>query len=204
MFVVGLTGGIASGKSTVSKTLRQLGAAICDADKIAKELQEAGTEVWQEITHTFGPDILLNDGSLNRQALGEIVFNDNDARQKLDSIVHPKVMERVNMVIAESNARVVIVDAPLLIEAHMTAMVDEVWVVSVSEQLQLKRLMQRNNLDEREALARLRSQMPLSDKLKYADKVIDNSGSIEQTRQIVGHLWQDLMHRIALKERPGG
>lgn len=204
MFVVGLTGGIASGKSTVSKMLRQLGAAICDADKIAKELQEAGTEVWQEITHTFGPDILLNDGSLNRQALGEIVFNDNDARQKLDSIVHPKVMERVNMVIAESNARVVIVDAPLLIEAHMTAMVDEVWVVSVSEQLQLKRLMQRNNLDEREALARLRSQMPLSDKLKYADKVIDNSGSIEQTRQIVGHLWQDLMHRIALKERPGG
>ncbi|HWJ02496.1 MAG TPA: dephospho-CoA kinase [Verrucomicrobiae bacterium] len=208
MFVVGLTGGIASGKSTVSGILRKLGAAIIDADLIVKELQAPHTKVWQEIVAAFGREILAPDGNLDRKALGDLIFNNSQARDLLNKIVHPRVLERSNKSImelaADGRTKACVLDVPLLIESGMTAMVDEVWLVCVPEEIQLERLMLRNNLSQAEARARLDSQMPLRDKLPFARKVIDNSGTVEQTRCIVTQAWRELLHRVALEEKPEG
>ncbi|HEX3015431.1 MAG TPA: dephospho-CoA kinase [Desulfobacteria bacterium] len=201
MFVVGLTGGIASGKSTVARILQEQGAAIIDADKLTKELQQPHTPVWDEIVRRFGSGVLLNDDTLNRKKLAEIVFKDKNALTDLENIVHPRVIDRVQERIVKlelpGQSTVAVIDAPLLIEAKMTGLVDEVWVVSVPEETQVKRLIARDALTAEQAAARIRSQMSLADKLRYADRVIDSSGTIEETRQRVYHEWQGLLHKIA-------
>lgn len=207
MYKVGLTGGIASGKSTVSQVLRDLGASIVDFDLVAKELQQPYTGVWQEIVDTFGRDILLKDETLDRKALGQRVFNNPEAMAKLNKIMHPAVKERVREIInglALAGEKIVVLDVALLIEARMTSLADEVWLVSVPEEVQIERLMARNGFSRNEALARVSSQMSLQEKLPYADKVIDNSGKLEETRDKVVSLWQELQHRIALRDVPEG
>lgn len=184
--IIGLTGGIASGKSTVSAMFTELGITVIDADIEARLAVEPGEQAYQEIVRHFGPEILEQDGSINRSALGSIIFANEEKRLKLNSIVHPAVRERMAMKrqqVEASDEKAVVLDIPLLFESKLTGLVEKIIVVYVDEKTQLDRLMGRNGLSEEEALLRIRSQMPLKDKIVLADEVIDNNGTIEQSRE---------------------
>ena len=187
MIMAGLTGGIASGKSTVSGMLANAGATIIDADKIAREVVEPGTPAYNDIVSFFGRTILLSDGSIDRKALGDIIFNDLEKKKRLDAIVHPRVYQRTEALIADisttSPDAVIILDIPLLLETGMRKNLAEVIVVYVPETLQLQRLMARDQIDADAARARIRSQMPIEEKRRLATIVIDNSGSMADTRR---------------------
>ncbi|MEW6723479.1 MAG: dephospho-CoA kinase [Bacillota bacterium] len=202
MLVVGLTGGIASGKSTVSRILRQLGAEIIDADRVVKEIERPGTEVWRELVAEFGEGILRKDGSINRKRLARLAFPDPARLKRLNEIVHPRAIQLCQERLEEARRRhrrppLLVLDAPLLIEANMTHMVDEVWVVAVGRETQIQRLIDRDHLSREEALHRLQAQMPLEEKLKYADRVIDTSGSLEETEKQVRGVWGEVVGRDA-------
>lgn len=198
--VIGLTGGIASGKSTVSEILAGLGAAIIDADVLSREVTMPGSEGLRRIRETFGDKVISPDGTLNRRKLGAIIFRDEDARNKLNSIVHPLVIERTEQELRclQDEARksgkltVAVVDAPLLFEAGVDAICDEVWVVAVSRETQAERLMKREDYTLEEALSRIDAQMPLHEKEKRATHIIDNEGTTEETRERVLELWERL------------
>ncbi|MBT2689373.1 dephospho-CoA kinase [Bacillus sp. ISL-47] len=189
---VGLTGGIASGKSTVSAILIEKGITVIDADVEARLAVEKGEEAYKEIIRHFGNLILLENGSIDRGKLGSIIFHDERERMKLNSIVHPAVRKRMMAKKEEAirrNEKLVILDIPLLFESKLTYMADKTLLVYVNEETQLQRLMARNQLSRDEAIARIRSQMPLKDKKVLADAVIDNNGSIEETEK---QLWDIL------------
>lgn len=183
--VIGLTGGIASGKSTVSEMFRELSIPVIDADIIAREVVERGKPAYNKIVEVFGAEILQEDGELNRPKLGSVVFNNEEKRLQLNKIVHPAVREEMNrqkeMYIKEG-AQAIVLDIPLLFESKLTSLVDHVLVVAVKPQTQLERLMKRNNFSEEEATARIHSQMPLEEKVKRADEVINNDGTIVGTK----------------------
>ncbi|MFE8696974.1 dephospho-CoA kinase [Cytobacillus sp. FJAT-53684] len=184
--IVGLTGGIASGKSTVSSILIEKGITVIDADLEARLAVEKGEEAYNEIVSHFGEQILLEDGSINREKLGSVIFHNQDQRLKLNSIVHPAVRKRMLMKKEEAidkGEELVIMDIPLLFESKLTSMVDKTIVVYVDETIQLERLMNRNQLSKADALARVRSQMPLKEKIQLADAVINNNGTIEETKK---------------------
>ena len=198
MLRIGLTGGIASGKSTVSNCLRQLGATVVDADLLAKEVVAPGTPGLRAVLEAFGPDMADADGRLRRHALGALVFSDASARARLNAIVHPLVRVRLEEEAARAQARgekAAVLDVPLLFESGMESMVDEVWVVAVPPAVQVARLRARNGYGETEAQARLDSQMPLEEKLKRAHVVIWNDGPWEATRAYVRDLWLERMRR---------
>ena len=195
MYIIGLTGGIASGKSTVSGILSSLGAYIIDTDKIAREIVEPDEAAWQEIAHCFGKAILLPDQQINRKLLGEIVFDKSAARTQLEKIMHRRIREKVTAEIEQARDRhkaIVVLDVPLLLEAGWQELVDTVWVVYVNETTQLVRLMKRNNLSPEQAKARIKAQMSLKEKCSYADLIIDNNDDPENTRQQVLTEWQKL------------
>ncbi len=196
MLKVGLTGGIATGKSYVTQLLRQLGCEVVDADVIAHQVIEPGQPAHQEIVSEFGSEIVGENGVIDRARLAAIVFADPARRQRLEAIVHPRVKEAQERWLAEVAARnpeaIAIVDAALLIEAGAYRYFDKVVVVYCEPQLQLERLMKRNQLTRQEALSRISSQMPAAEKLKYADYVINTSGSFAETRQQVLALYQEL------------
>ena len=200
MLVVGLTGGIASGKSTVSQYLRELGAEIIDADVIAGELVYPQSSAWQEVVNHFGKEIIDENGFLKRKKLGQIIFQSPAEREVLNEILHPKIKQRIAEQIQafrqQEEVSLIIVDAPLLIESGMTGMVDEVWVVSIPVELQLQRLRERDKLSEAEAQKRLTSQMPLQEKIKYAQRVIDNSGTIINTKKTIDFLWKQVVSMV--------
>lgn len=184
--VIGLTGGIASGKSTVSAMFADMGITVIDADIEARLAVEPGEKAYNDIVSHFGSDILEEDGALDRQKLGSIVFNNEEKRLLLNSIVHPAVRERMAMkreTAQAANEEAIVMDIPLLFESKLTGLVEKIILVYVDEKTQLERLMKRNNFSEAEALSRIKSQMPLKDKVAKADEVIDNSGSIEESRQ---------------------
>lgn len=185
-FILGLTGGIATGKSTVSRYFFDQGYPVIDADLIAREVVEPGTPGLAKIVDYFGQDILLEDGQLDRKQLGELIFNDSVKRKKLDAILDKEIRVMISTRIKEQVGKevpLVIVDIPLLYEAHYEELMDEVVVVSLTTDTQLERLCARNNLTKEEGLARLSSQMPISEKVKRADDVIDNSGNLTETYQ---------------------
>ncbi|MDK2821410.1 MAG: dephospho-CoA kinase [Clostridia bacterium] len=196
MYIIGLTGGIASGKSTVSKILKELGAKIIDTDQVAREVVVPGQPAYKDIISNFGEGVLMPDGQLDRRALGNIVFNNAEAREILNSITHPRIREAVAKKIdtfrQENPDAVVIIEAPLLIEAGMDDMVDSIWVVTAPVPVRLKRLMARNRLSEEEAKSRLKSQAGDDFRLKYADKVINTGGDLEGTRQAVLRVWKEI------------
>lgn len=206
--VVGLTGGIGSGKSTVATLLRDLGAVVIDADAIVHEMQEAGKPLLAEMVAAFGPDILDANGALDREALGRIVFSDPAQRARLGAIVHPKVgAEMAHRLAAAraSGAPLVVLDVPLLLEGREAgrgapAPYECVIVVWAPEGAQLERQMRRDGRDRDEALRRIRSQMSLDEKRRLADHVIDNSGSPEETEQQVRALYQRLVTDTARPE----
>lgn len=199
MIIAGLTGGIASGKSTVAAILAQAGAVIIDADQIAREVVAPGLPAWREITDHFGQAILNEQNQIDRDRLGQIVFDNIDARRMLERIVHPRVGHQIDTQLKEiartAPDSVVIMDIPLLFETGRTEGLSELIVVYVPEEIQKERLMQRNSLNAQEAQARMASQIPLSEKAKKATIVIDNSGSIELTRQQTQTVYQQLLQK---------
>lgn len=192
---IGLTGSIASGKSTVSGFLRELGAIVIDADKVAKEIVKPGTPALKEIVKCFGKDVLNKDGSLNRKKLADMVFSDSAKLKILNEITHPRIVEKIKNTIAclekKDKTRLIVIDAPLLIETGLDKLVDEVWVVYVTPKTQIERLLQREkDMTHEEALKRINSQMSTDEKVKYADRVIYNNGSIVETKNQVKKLWE--------------
>ncbi|XP_063156612.1 dephospho-CoA kinase domain-containing protein [Candoia aspera] len=189
MFLVGLTGGIASGKSTVVALLQELGCVVIDADVIARQVVQPCFQAYQRIVHSFGPEILLESGEINREALGSIIFSQPEKRQLLNSITHPEIQKEMLKQILKYfvlGYRYVILDIPLLFEAKMlTKFMKHTVVVYCDPQVQLSRLMHRNGLTQAEAEARISAQMPLAQKVKLADHVIDNSGDTEATKRQV-------------------
>lgn len=201
MIVIGLTGGIASGKSTVSNLLKEAGAFIVDTDKIAHDIVNPGESAWQEITRLFGTAILRPDGTIDRRALGDIVFKNDDERLKLEAITHPRIKAEALAQAAGAEAagyQIIVLDVPLLLEVGWQHMVDRVWVVYVDAVTQIERLMLRNNLSRQQAIDRLNAQMPLAEKLQYADTVIDNSKDVACTARQVQAALRQLM--TALKK----
>lgn len=189
--IIGLTGGIASGKSTVSEMFKHKGITVIDADLEARLAVEKGEEAYFQIIEHFGQSILLNDRSINRQKLGDIIFNHEEERITLNSIVHPAVRRRMNNKKEEALSKgesVVVMDIPLLFESNLTHMVDKILLVFVDEEIQLQRLMKRNNYSREEAEIRINSQMPLIEKKQKADAVIDNNGSMENTERQLNYI----------------
>ena len=181
--IIGLTGSIASGKSTIAEMLRNVGLPIVDGDVIAREVVEPGKPALQQIVDVFGAEILTDEGVLNRPMLGQIIFSDIEKRKALNAIMHPAIraeMLRQRDRFVEVGQHVVL-DIPLLFENKLQHLVEKVLVVTVSEETQLARLMERNGLTEVEAKQRIASQLPLSVKEAGADAVVDNNGSIEES-----------------------
>ncbi|MBO9130602.1 dephospho-CoA kinase [Bacillus sp. 165] len=184
--VIGLTGGIASGKSTVANMIREMGIPVIDADIIARQVVEAGEEAYSQIVQVFGETILLSNGEIDRAKLGSIIFHNEDKRLLLNSIVHPAVRKRMNEqkdLCIQAGERAVILDIPLLFESNLKHLVEKVLLIYVDKDIQLERLMKRNNLSEEEAKARIASQMPLSEKVALADEIINNNGLLKETEK---------------------
>ncbi len=190
--VIGLTGGIACGKSTVSAYLRQKGISVIDADLVAREVVEPGTMGLQQIKEVFGWQYICPDGTLNRQLLGKKVFADPEALQQLNTIMKPLILEQLQLRIGKAQD-VVVLDAPLLLEDEQYhKLADIVWVVTAAPAVQLERLMQRNGYSWQQAQERIDAQMTEQQRLAYADSVIQNNGSILQTQKQV----DGLLHKV--------
>lgn len=202
MYLIGLTGGIASGKSTVSKMLIGFGGHLIDADKIAREIVEPDKPAWQDIVNKFGDEILLADKTIHRAKLGDIIFSDGELKEYLNSVTHPRIKEEIKDQIAKySNKKnaILILDIPLLYESGWDKATDENWLVYVNQSVQLQRLMVRNQLSEKQAMNRINSQMLLEDKMKHADYIIDNNGELEYTREQVVSRWNEVSKKLEEK-----
>lgn len=199
MNIIGLTGGIASGKSTVSRILGKLGAVIIDADKIARKAVEPGEKGLYNIVCEFGKEVLSDDGTLDRKALGNIVFNDPGKLKVLNEITHPEIRkvicDALESIRKNDESSTAVIDAAVLLESGMDELVDEVWLVYVDYETQVKRLMMRDSITREEAYARINSQMPVEDKIKRSDKIIDNTKDVAYTEQQVNKLWYDIISR---------
>ena len=192
MLVLGLTGGIACGKSTISLTLKELGAVIVDGDVLSRELTAENGPALPDIRRAFGDAGFNADGTLNRRALGAVVFGDDNARNTLDGIMQPLLLTLILRDIEEarlSGAAVCVLDMPLLYEKDLDRLCDRVWCAFIPRETQLERLMQRDGFTREEAEARLRSQLPAAEKAARADVVIDTSGPIQYTKEVVISLY---------------
>ena len=178
--LIGLTGGIATGKTTVSNYLRdRYGFPILDADVYAKEAVEVDSPIFQEIVKRYGSEIQLENRALNRTKLGDIIFNNTDEKVWLEAQIHPYVRKRFQEVIDSLDNQIIVLSIPLLIEANLTHLVSEIWIVFCHYDQQIQRLQQRNYLTEQQAIARIKNQLPLTEKITRADVVLDNSGSLD-------------------------
>jgi len=193
MIVIGLTGGICSGKSTVAGFLAESGAVVLSADEIGHEAFNPHTETWRRVVGEFGKEILTDDGQIDRRKLGEIVFDDSEALARLNQIMHPGMHQVAASRIEEmgrQGVKVVVLEAPLLIEADWLDLVDEVWVAVSSEATVVRRCRQRSGLSEAQAMARVSAQTSVKEKLKHADVVIDTDVSLEELEARVKDLWE--------------
>ena len=201
-YVIGLTGNIGTGKSTVGRMLAELGARVIDADQVAHEAMRPGGPAFQAVLDAFGPGILGADGSIDRVRLGGIVFRDAAALKRLEALVHPAVIAEVDARIARAEEPVVVVEAIKLIEAGMHRRYDALWVVTAPRELQIARLMRERGLTEEEAALRVDAQPPQEEKAARADVVIVNDGSLDELWQRVEEEWPRIQDRQA--ERNGG
>ncbi len=199
MRAIGLTGGIAGGKSLVSQQLAEYGAVIIDADKVGHEAYRKGTETYRAVVEAFGPEVVGPDGEIDRRALGGKVFGDPEARRRLEEIVWPAMrammQERLEELRAEG-ASVAVLEAAVLIEAHWVPLVDEVWLVMASPETVRRRLFERNGLTPEQAETRIRAQLSNEKRRSYADVVIENDGSLEDLRRVVEESWSKLQTRV--------
>ena len=199
MFKIGLTGGIASGKSTVLTYFKDKGIPYIDADIVAREVVEPGTEGLKAIVDTFGSNVLQDDGTLNREALGAIVFHNEKKRQLLNNCLKTHIRNRIMELTSQyehGNTPILIYDIPLLIEGEWYTMMDEVWLVYVNETTQIERLMSRNGYTREDALARINSQMRLDDKRAYADVIIDNNGTPHELTVQLNTIWNERIETV--------
>ncbi|MDP7415454.1 MAG: dephospho-CoA kinase [Dehalococcoidales bacterium] len=195
MKVIGLTGGIGSGKSTMAQFLAELGAVIINADEVGHKVSQSGTDVWREVIATFGSQIITQDKVIDREKLATIIFNDAEARVKLNRIMHPPIYRMVRAQIdryRRQGIKVVVLEAPLLLEVGWTSLVDEVWVTTTDETKVLERLRKRSGLSESAARARIRSQLPSKERIKHTDVAIDNDGNLAELKIKVEELWENL------------
>jgi len=198
MKVIGLTGGIGSGKSTVSRFLSELGAVILDVDRVGHEAFKPDTEIYQQVVAAFGKQILTPGGDIDREKLGEIVFSNPESLARLNQIMHPWMYEIVAAKLDDyrrQGMEVVVIEAPLLIEVGWTSSVDEVWVTAASEATVLSRLEAQKGLSRQQALARIHSQLSSAERVRHADVVIDTDCDLEELRARVGELWRGLQSR---------
>lgn len=196
MKVIGLTGGIGSGKSTVSGFLAELGAVIIDADRVGHKALKSDKDIRYAVEAAFGREIMTAGGEIDRKKLGNIVFGDLNCLSRLNQIMHHRMYGMVKAELEEYRRRgveVVVLEAPLLIEAGWTSLADEVWVTVASETTVLKRLKEKLGLSERESLARIRCQLPSEERLKHADMVIDTDCGLDELKAKVGELWRGIM-----------
>jgi dephospho-CoA kinase len=196
VMVIGLTGGIASGKSTVSAKLKELGAAIIDVDILARGVVSKGEIAYNRIVQCFGERILLPSGEINRKRLGSVVFSDKEKLELLNSITHPEIISRVLDEIRELKAagnKVIVVDAAILIEMGLHKYVDSVWVVVVDTETQIKRLIERDKFDYKDSENRIKSQFTNEVRRKYADVIIDNNKPIEEVGKKLEELWNNII-----------
>ena len=198
MKVIGLTGGIGSGKSTVARFLAELGAAVLEADKIGHEAFRPGSRVWHEVVAAFGGEVLTPDGEIDRKRLGEIVFGAENRLLRLNQILHPWIYDALKARLEtcrRQEVKVAVLEAAVLVEANWRSLVDEVWVSVAAEATVLKRLKQRVGLSEEAALERIRCQLPSEERVKYADVVVDTDCSLSELKKKVGELWQGVLKR---------
>jgi len=184
-YIIGLTGGIATGKTTVLRMLEKLGAETIDADRIAHQVIEPGGPAYQAVVEAFGPEILRPDGAIDRQKLGAMVFRDREALKRLEALTHPAIGAEINRRLAESDAEVVVIEAIKLIESGMHTRGDALWIVTAPREEQIRRLMRHRRLSRAEAEQRIDAQSPIEPKLPLADVIIHNDGSLE-------HLWEQV------------
>ncbi|MCE5323445.1 dephospho-CoA kinase [bacterium] len=202
-YVIGITGGIGTGKSTVLGMLSELGARVLSADNVAKQILDIDEPAYREVCERFGDDVLLADGQINRSALGRIVFSDSKARADLDAITHPRIIEKINRTIEEyrkdpGDDKVFAIEIPLLMECNMEYMLDEVIVVAAEQETQIHRLTSRSGISHDEALRRIDSQMPMDIKVRRADRVIRNDADLVNLRKSVEDVWYEIL--LLLKE----
>ncbi|MGE5800005.1 MAG: dephospho-CoA kinase [Syntrophaceae bacterium] len=207
MLNVGLTGGIATGKSTVVRMLVGKGARVIDHDGLVHALQEPGQAVWKRIVEAFGRDILGADDRIDRKKLGALVFDNEQRRKALEGIVHPAVLEeaqrRRDEIAHEDRQAIVLSDIPLLLEVGMQGLFDLILLVYAPPEVQIRRVMKRNKMTRDEAVARLKAQMPIDEKLRAADVVIRNDGTMRELEQRVDEVWQELLLRERAKRGEG-
>lgn len=207
MTVIGLTGGIASGKSTVAQLLGAMGAAIVDGDRLGHRVYEPGTQGFEKVVNAFGHDLVAADGTIDRRVLGGKVFGSPDERKRLEGIVWPEIrrlaIEEFKRLKKENKDRHIVFEAAVLIEADWIDLVDEVWVVSVRPEIAIERLRERNGLTAEQAQARLDSQLSNKEREKHADVKIDNSETLEQMRARVDRAWKALQKRHPDGSKPG-
>lgn len=194
MVVIGLAGGIGTGKSAVSRILEELGAVVLDADKFGHEVYLPNTDGLREVVAAFGEDVLLPSGEVDRRALGGKVFGNPEAMGKLNAIAWPRIRQRIAEGIEEQRregTQVVVLDAAVLIEAGWTDAADEVWVVTAPETDVVQRIQARNNITEEQVRARMSSQMSTEERVKHADVIVENNGDLEDLRRKVEAFWED-------------
>ena len=205
MLRVGLTGGIASGKSTVSKIFASFGAQVLDADEVARELLLPGQPAWKRLRQAFGEEFFHPDGTVKRKQLRKLVFANSEKRGQLNAILHPEVMKEINrrseILSSSLQPTVLVVDVPLLLEVRVAHRFDKIVVVDARQSVQVKRLMQRDGISEDEAKQALKVQMPLSEKVELADYVIDNNFTLADTEIQVRKVWKELLVLAGKKRR---
>lgn len=205
MLIVGLTGGLATGKSTVAKYFENLGAKVLDADAVVRELYVPGGDVWKKLVKAFGRGILMPDRSVDRKKLAAIVFSNRATLNRLNRIVHPSVLKRIQEEIKDFSASqdwgILVLNVPLLYESGLQKVCDKTVVVTARQRTQLDRLFLRDGMAREEASKRIAAQLPLADKAKRADFVIDNDGGLENTREQVLAIWSELARANTAKAR---
>lgn len=199
--VLGLTGSFGSGKTTVAGILRSCGAKIIDADRIAHRCIAPGTKTYKRICKVFGKNILKKDRSIDRVKLGGIVFGDKDLLKKLNKIIHPEVIRVIRNKIKKTKSKIIVLDAPLLLEADLRSAIDKLIVVNIKRAKQLERIQKEFSFSRQEILGRIRCQLPLALKVRLADFVIDNSGTIGETEQQVKEVWKKTSLSLAAKKK---
>ena len=193
MFVIGLIGGIGSGKSSVSAILNSLGVDVIDADKVGHEAYTPDSEGWRKVISAFGQDIVGPENEIDRKKLGSIVFSDPSEMEKLNKLMHPIIHDLVEEKIqnlADQGINVVVLEAAILIEANWQDLTDEIWLAKANREVVIERVKLRNNFSREEIIKRIESQMSNNDREKHADIVIDNDGTIKQLEETVKTLWQ--------------
>ena len=200
MIVIGLTGGIGTGKSEAARILEEIGAYIIDADRLGHSAYLPHSEIWEEVVKEFGDGVLLPDEEIDRKKLGSIVFNDPVQLAKLNEIMHPRMGKMVANLIEGADAEVVVVEAALLLEAGWDALVDEVWCTGASEDIVIDRLKARNGLDKEEAQKRIKAQMSVDERKSRSQVMIENNGDLAQLTTVIEQIWEN---RVITKVEKG-